>query len=54
MKLFLDDGIPEEIMRGVRYSEDIEQLDGERAGYVVEDDDIDESKGSFAFLSPHE
>jgi hypothetical protein len=37
---FPEDGIPQEILSTVRYSDDMEQLERERAGYVVEDDDV--------------
>ena len=36
------DGIPREIIESTRYSDDMEQLERERAGYVVEDGDFEE------------
>jgi len=36
---FPEDDIPCEIMDTVKYSDDTERLDRERAGYVIEDED---------------
>lgn len=38
---YTEDGIPEEIMATMRYSDDVEEVDRERAGYVPEDEDIE-------------
>jgi hypothetical protein len=35
-----ENGVPDEILGGMRRSDDIEELERERAGYVPEDDDI--------------
>lgn len=49
-----DNSIPEEILALVKYSDDMEAVDSERAGYVVEDDDIvDEGSAEFS-ASPGE
>ena len=42
-----EDGIPREILSIVKYSDDLERLDAERAGYVVEDDDEEDAMGTF-------
>jgi hypothetical protein len=42
---FPDDEVPIEILETAKYSDDITQLERERAGYVVEDDDEDIQKG---------
>ena len=42
---FPESDIPEEILATVKYSDDTDQLERERAGYVVEDDDEEEGKG---------
>ena len=39
-----EDNIPEEIMTIVRYSDDVEGVDAESAGYVVEDNNEDMGK----------
>ena len=41
---FPKDDIPEEILATTKYSDDIMQLERERAGYVVEDDDDDDEE----------
>ena len=40
-----EDGIPREILGTVRYSDDVNALEQERAGYVVEDDDEETELG---------
>ena len=42
---FPEDAIPEEILGITKYSDDTMQLERERAGYVVEDDDEEVQKG---------
>jgi hypothetical protein len=42
---FLEDDIPEEILGTVKYLDDVMQLERERAGYVVDDDDDEVLKG---------
>src|SRR5882762_4114279 len=42
----LEDGVPDKILEATRYSDDTEEVDRERAGYVPEDDD--QSDGSDA------
>jgi hypothetical protein len=42
---FPEDDIPEEILGTMKYSDDVMQLERERAGYVVEDDDEELEKG---------
>jgi len=37
----VEDGVPDEILCGMRYCDDIEAVDRERAGYVPEDDDFE-------------
>jgi len=37
---FVQDGIPTEILSTMRYSDDIEAVDRERAGYVPDDEDF--------------
>jgi hypothetical protein len=41
-----ENGIPQEILSIVKYSDDVEQLEKERAGYVVEDDDNEDVTGT--------
>jgi len=40
------DGIPVEILNATRYSDDIEELERERAGYVPEDDEFEDESHS--------
>ena len=35
-----ENGVPHEILEAARYSDDIDQLERSRAGYVNEDDDV--------------
>ena len=50
------DGVPHEILDALRYSDNMEMLEKERAGYVVDDDDIETEKvevmagGSYIWL----
>ena len=44
-----EDGIPREILSIVKYLDDLERVDAERAGYVVEDDDEEDVMGTFFF-----
>lgn len=39
-----EEAVPEEIMIIVKYSNDVEGVDAERAGYVVDDDDDNTGK----------
>jgi hypothetical protein len=41
LKQYPEDDIPHEILETVRYSDDVQSLEKERVGYVVEDDDAD-------------
>lgn len=42
LKQLPEDGIPEEILFGVRYSDDVDLVERERASYVPEDMDVDD------------
>lgn len=37
---YMENGIPEEIMATMRYSDNVEEVEWERAGYVPDDEDI--------------
>lgn len=47
---FPEDEIPDEILETTRYSDDMMQLERERAGYVVEDDDEEVLKGIWSLI----
>jgi hypothetical protein len=42
----LEDGIPNKILAAMRYSDDTEEVDRERAGYVPDDEQHDETDDS--------
>jgi len=41
-----EEGVPDKILNTMRHSDDIEELEWERAGYVPEDGDLEDASGT--------